>query len=547
MGNVALFAGDFAKFLKSNLNLFETAYVLTGTANPTITAFLAPKGSLFLRQGTIGQVYVKLDDGSTTNWSLLAGSEFSSITDFEPASGYAMAYQDLFDVAAADSTSQVQSTLTHATYDPVLAIYRMLCDKSKTVTTSGTSYTISAAPTFTLAVGDVIYNATQNVWRAVATVLTSTTGTLDVAFSPNLTTASCTLSQAVWTKDIINSVGSAAQTTRPRDFYPSTDITSVLIDYFDSLTASDEVPDFIDTARIAVSTSNDGLQATVGTPLSSAFTAYTTRVAAPNALLDYPLLANTNKQRLHNVFFCNPANGSVTTGANLIAYKISFYPALSSYPGGILDSAFAMSDGSGTEINCLAPFVFGGKTRVTTSWTYIYGINTGETSGDLEVVVDGKVLPRYVAGATLDAYYTEVSGTIDTIELWANLSSLTVSIEIRRRQAVIDQSDANTNALAQYNSPLILSSLTTLSTQDYTRVLLNGTGAFTVNLPATPGLGDRVEFQDISGTASTNIVTVGRNGNLIMTVAADDTINIDFGYITYEFFGGSIGWIARLF
>lgn len=76
MGSPALFSGQAVKFLKDKLNLFDTAYILTGTQDPRLVATLAPKGSLFMRQTVsgVGQVFKKDDNGSTTNWRLMPGS-----------------------------------------------------------------------------------------------------------------------------------------------------------------------------------------------------------------------------------------------------------------------------------------------------------------------------------------------------------------------------------------------------------------------------------------------------------------------------------------
>jgi hypothetical protein len=49
MGNAAIFAGQFVKLLKGNLNLQDNSYLLTGTTDPTSTAIDAPSGSLYLR------------------------------------------------------------------------------------------------------------------------------------------------------------------------------------------------------------------------------------------------------------------------------------------------------------------------------------------------------------------------------------------------------------------------------------------------------------------------------------------------------------------
>lgn len=74
MGSPALFSGNFVKFLKSQLNLFDAAYILTGSVDPRSSATNAPKGSIYLHQNASGngQMFVKLDNGTTTNWQVLA-------------------------------------------------------------------------------------------------------------------------------------------------------------------------------------------------------------------------------------------------------------------------------------------------------------------------------------------------------------------------------------------------------------------------------------------------------------------------------------------
>lgn len=55
------------RFLKQNLDLNGQVSVLSGTVNPTSVATSAPLGSLYINSST-GNVYRKLDAGSTVNW-----------------------------------------------------------------------------------------------------------------------------------------------------------------------------------------------------------------------------------------------------------------------------------------------------------------------------------------------------------------------------------------------------------------------------------------------------------------------------------------------
>ena len=70
-------------------------------------------------------------------------------------------------------------------------------------------------------------------------------------------------------------------------------------------------------------------------------------------------------------------------------------------------------------------------------------------------------------------------------------------------------------------------------------------GAFTVTLPASPTLGDEVSIVDASGTADTNNITIGRNGNNIQGVAEDLTISVERGAFTLVYFNATQGWILK--
>lgn len=558
----------------------------------------------------------------------------------EAADGFSiLAFEDL-SVLPTDPASYVDTTRTTATYDIVGGIYRALCDKSVTVTTVGTSYTLSSAPSFTVAVNNIIYSG--GTWRRVATVLTTTTGTLDVAFTPDLTAAVCMVSQAVFTKDIVNT-GDAVQKTRPRDFFPSTTVPIIHVDYADSLTVADYVADRVDPARVAVSATNSELASSVVFPDSDRWTPIFKRPEAPNDVPDYPLIEgtyngtslnnlseivggadgtriggpaagtasirdgagvyfsvptggtlitqvgmnlrrialsglgvsyyrilgdiggvpdpsnvfwtstsidnnvlplspaaftsitrnpnltlpagnyhftierfnadgglndieiqsnsagpigtqkhttvgslflglwgfplyagnhndtvtqvgashfvqqqvtnpSTHGERLFMAFFPNPDEAAVTSTANLLDFEASLYEQETLQNGGFLDSAFAMSDGSGTEVNCSTPVLVGGVTQLTLSFNFTPGINSGSVDGAIEVFVEGQKIPRFVTGI-VGAYWKEVSGSTDTIEFWTDLAPLSVSIQVTRRQGVFDSSGENTlRLMAAYDA-----------------------------------------------------------------------------------------------
>ena len=69
--------------------------------------------------------------------------------------------------------------------------------------------------------------------------------------------------------------------------------------------------------------------------------------------------------------------------------------------------------------------------------------------------------------------------------------------------------------------------------------------AHTINLPASPSLGDEVSIIDASGTADTNNITVGRNSENIQGTAADLTISTERAGFTLVYFNSTQGWLLK--
>ncbi len=70
-------------------------------------------------------------------------------------------------------------------------------------------------------------------------------------------------------------------------------------------------------------------------------------------------------------------------------------------------------------------------------------------------------------------------------------------------------------------------------------------GAVTVTLPASPSIGNQVKIIDSHGTAATNNITVGRNGQKIQGTAADLTISTNRAGIALVFYDADNGWLLK--
>jgi len=91
---------------------------------------------------------------------------------------------------------------------------------------------------------------------------------------------------------------------------------------------------------------------------------------------------------------------------------------------------------------------------------------------------------------------------------------------------------------------------TTAKTAGFTAVSGTGyfvntsSGAITVTLPATPSSGNIVSVSDYNGTASTNAITIARNGSNINGDASDYIITKADSAVTFVYVDGTVGWTS---
>ncbi len=359
------------------------------------------------------------------------GSAGGETAGLEPAWGFEALFSDDLSNGPTTPDNKLNATRTNAAHKAATEMYELSCDKSPTFSSSGTNITLSGSPSFTAAVNDIIWSDTNNTWYRITNVNSQTDFDVDVAPAPALSTDSGMISQAVYTNDIVN-LGDATEKHRIRDLFPTAQIQKLNIQYDDSLTVDDGDADFSDEARIVVAASNEGARTDTSTfPTSDEFADIYTRPTEASQFLDYDITGpgNATEERCFAVFFCNPNNASVTAQANLIDIKISLLE-IPRDPTATVSSAFAYTDSAGTPLNVTVS-TFGGKTRLTLDFSYETAYKSGETTGALEVFLDGKEIPREVSGTTTDARYTEVSTTV--IDLDDDYSAFNYSVHVKKR------------------------------------------------------------------------------------------------------------------
>jgi hypothetical protein len=350
--------------------------------------------------------------------------------------------------------------------------YVLNYDATKTVTGTGTAMTLSAAPAFTMVAGDML--VVNSVAKRITTVNTQTSIVIESAFSTNPASAACLVSQAVYTVDLNNYAGTGQEVSA---LITST-ISSILIDYGDSGFGTS-------TPTVAYTASSDG------TNFSNA-TVRPDLVTDVNDTLSLP----TSSTSLYLRFFANESSGSGTVTFNY--YRVFFHAeSPQDTTGGILNQAYTLLNGAGSQINCSPPTVVGGKSQIQLlNFTYVPGLNPGDTNGQLEIFINGQKIPRFVNGTTTpDAYYTEVSSSV--IQLDSDYSSYAYAIDIIKPIAVQDDSPTN-NLRLQNLYDQIVGSAAQVASGQATQTSL------TAALAATPANG-KILVLNYTSTETVNI------------------------------------------
>lgn len=350
---------------------------------------------------------------------------------------YNASFADDFSSATNSATDGIQTSITnaiHAGGQYYTISYEKFDGITKTITGVGTAVTLSAAPAFTVAVGDVIVYSDEA--RKIVTVTDQQTLVIESAFSSNPTAAAGMISQAVHTIDINNYNNGGTEAPISQIYTDS--IGDLILNYNDA--TSGNIPDTTSNPKVSFTASASGVP--------SDYTLVTSRTGLTDTKMIVSLpTANTS---LYLRFFACPSLSGAGT-VNLLNYEAFFHNSATTISGGFaLNQAYCFTDSSTTPINCNQPTVVSSKTRITGLPSYTTGINSGTVNGQLEVFINGQKIPRYVAGSTSsgDAFYNEI--TTDTIELDSDYSGYNYSVEVIRPVSVIDIS----GQAAQLSNPV---------------------------------------------------------------------------------------------
>ena len=129
--------------------------------------------------------------------------------------------------------------------------------------------------------------------------------------------------------------------------------------------------------------------------------------------------------------------------------------------------------------------------------------------------------------------YTAINGISVILTTGADLSD-----EIKIASFVTNADVIRTNRML-WSAP----SGTPVAASAGDRLFIDTSSAKTVTLPPSASMGDEIRIIDVTGNASTNNITVSRNGHNIQGAASDLTINIDRAGIGLVYYNSAQGWV----
>jgi hypothetical protein len=167
---------------------------------------------------------------------------------------------------------------------------------------------------------------------------------------------------------------------------------------------------------------------------------------------------------------------------------------------------------------------------------------SGGSTSFVDVFIDGvyQEISTYTVSGTALSFVTGSEPPTGT-NIQTKTTSGTVSGALVS-SVDIGQSSGNTGAVNLRIVPLEVTSGQTISGNANSLYIFTATGAqsiATVNLPGSPTLGDSIKISNLGGLAN----VLGANGNKIMGVAADLTINTPTAAFELIWSGSNNGWI----
>jgi hypothetical protein len=461
----------------NSLNSHRYSRVISFTSGITYTlsAYVkaAERTSIVMRMGNASEAPFPID--VTARFNLATGTIANSSASVVQSSieniGNGWWRCSISAIAAATSTALVAPVVLHNetttvyTGDGVSGVFTWGAQLNEgplagyIPTTSATAnknlrMTLNSAPSFTLKVGDVVVVNDES--RAITGMVSQTDFNVEDAFSPNPSSAACCVSQVVYTKDLngfdANGTGLAVSSQI------TDNVNTVMVNYEDSLTLGDVIPDWGTNPHIAYQVTADNLS----------WSDRKLRTVNLNGEVEAVFSPNSYNQ-FRTRFFANKTSGS--GGVNLLGFKAFWHEQIAESLGEDYHVAFARP--TDAVYQNVSHSVEGGKSRFTFSFSYGRGAFGGEASGSaLDVYVNGQLIPRYESGVVdeTQAYFKEISDSV--IEMDTDYSASGLEFMFKVPRLILDSRESNSSRITD------LEEITTPLNYENANGIINGSFEF---------------------------------------------------------------------
>ena len=116
-------------------------------------------------------------------------------------------------------------------------------------------------------------------------------------------------------------------------------------------------------------------------------------------------------------------------------------------------------------------------------------------------------------------------------------------LDLYLTQSSASSTYATQAALAAFSTETFLIKAEAYTAESGDVVFVNSaSGAYTITLPLTPTLGDKVRVIDLANNAATNNITIGRNSQNIDGVASNFVIDINNAGVELIYTNSTYGW-----
>lgn len=173
---------------------------------------------------------------------------------------------------------------------------------------------------------------------------------------------------------------------------------------------------------------------------------------------------------------------------------------------------------------------------------------TIDTANNTITVVEADIsdLGSYITATSSDVLQNKtISGSSNTLSNIAN-SSLTNSFITINGTSISLGNSGTISAGTDWQTGVVADGSTVTAAAAGEGYFIDTTSfAHTLQLPASPTIGDEISIIDVAGTFDTNSLTVDRNGKPIQGAASDLTVSVERAGFTLVFYNDTQGWVLK--